>query len=224
MVCQLLGGALAWLVQISLGIGALGFLSIKYYCEKNRRPYKIWLFDVSKQVIGICIAHLWNMLFAYLLAQHGDQCETYFMNYIIDNTIGIVMNCGLIYVLNKVIKKYDWIYLETGKYLRDNEVKAWSLQLLVWLFIITIVKFVLFVAFIYPLRDILIIWGNWILSPVDNDNLELIIVMVLVPLVCNISQFLIQDKFLKHNRDSFDSEQVEQVEHIGHGMTYVPLV
>jgi len=58
--CQLLG-PFALLVQGALGVVALLALVWKRYRESPKRPWKIWFFDVSKQVIGSILLHGLNL-------------------------------------------------------------------------------------------------------------------------------------------------------------------
>lgn len=65
--CELLG-PFALLVQLALGGLALTTLIFKRYRERPQRPLKIWLFDVSKQVVGSILVHVANLLMSMLSA------------------------------------------------------------------------------------------------------------------------------------------------------------
>ncbi|KAG7700008.1 hypothetical protein KL930_000695 [Ogataea haglerorum] len=70
--CELLG-PFALVIQLFLGVLALSSLVWKRYREyPNRRPWKVWLFDVSKQVIGALGIHMLNV-FMSILGGHSDQ-------------------------------------------------------------------------------------------------------------------------------------------------------
>lgn len=58
--CNFLG-PFALLVQGALGAFALLTLVWKRYREKPQRPWKIWFFDVSKQVFGSMLTHVLNV-------------------------------------------------------------------------------------------------------------------------------------------------------------------
>lgn len=58
--CSLLG-PFALVVQGSLGLLALVSLVFKRWRERPRRPLKIWFFDVSKQVFGSALLHVFNV-------------------------------------------------------------------------------------------------------------------------------------------------------------------
>jgi hypothetical protein len=63
--CKLLG-PFALLVQGALGVLALLTLVFKRYRESPKRPWRVWFFDVAKQVTGSVILHLINLLMSEL--------------------------------------------------------------------------------------------------------------------------------------------------------------
>jgi len=63
--CKLLG-PFALLVQGALGVLALLTLVFKRYRESPKRQWKVWFFDVAKQVTGSVILHLINLLMSEL--------------------------------------------------------------------------------------------------------------------------------------------------------------
>lgn len=67
--CHLLG-PFALFVQGALGIVAVLSLVLKRWRETPRRPWKIWFFDVSKQVLGAMLIHVLNLFMSMLGA--GD--------------------------------------------------------------------------------------------------------------------------------------------------------
>lgn len=100
--CKLLG-PFALLVQGALGLLALLTLVFKRFRESPKRPWRVWFFDVAKQVIGSIILHLINLLMSELgagnlenqVAEIGSQtqdeegrkpnpCSFYLLNLAID--------------------------------------------------------------------------------------------------------------------------------------------
>ena len=65
--CELLG-SFSLLIQGALGLLAFSSLVWKRYRERPRRPFKIWTFDVSKQVVGSSLIHVANLLMSMLSA------------------------------------------------------------------------------------------------------------------------------------------------------------
>ncbi len=101
--CHLLG-PFALLVQGALGAVAVLSLVLKRYRESPKRPWRIWFFDVSKQIFGSMLLHVFNIamsLFAttdvvnaakMVVAQSGkdasgrspNPCSFYLLNLGID--------------------------------------------------------------------------------------------------------------------------------------------
>src|SRR5215469_6931378 len=73
--CRLLG-PFSLLVQAALGALALLSLVYKRWRERPRRPVKIWLFDVSKQVFGAIILHVLNLLLSMLSSGRFDSAKS----------------------------------------------------------------------------------------------------------------------------------------------------
>ena len=63
--CHLLG-PFALIVQGALGIVAILSLVVKRWRETPKRPWLIWFFDVSKQVVGSVLVHILNLLMSNL--------------------------------------------------------------------------------------------------------------------------------------------------------------
>ena len=73
--CKLLGGTFSVLVQCCLAFLCLGVLLIKRWREYPRRPWVIWIFDLSKQVFSSGLQHGANLLFGHILAHGGQASE-----------------------------------------------------------------------------------------------------------------------------------------------------
>ncbi|KAK5131203.1 hypothetical protein LTR08_001228 [Meristemomyces frigidus] len=125
--CHLLG-PFALLVQAALGGVAILSLVWKRYFETSKRPWKIFFFDVSKQVFGSMLTHALNLAMSMLgsvdvinaaatvaaelekdieagAAGDGEglrvpnPCSFYLLNLGIDTTIGI----PVLYILLKIL-------------------------------------------------------------------------------------------------------------------------
>lgn len=94
--CQLLGEASIF-IQAALGGLALLSLVYKRWRERPRRPWKIWVFDVSKQVVGSVLLHIANLLMSMLSSgqleitpktdtggYRANPCSFYLLNLAID--------------------------------------------------------------------------------------------------------------------------------------------
>jgi hypothetical protein len=83
-------------IMIQLGLGALSFsaLIIKRYREHPKRPWKIWMFDTSKQIFSQVLAHFINLTISLALSYNqanSDECLWYFITNIFDNTMGVLI-------------------------------------------------------------------------------------------------------------------------------------
>ena len=206
MPCQLVDDAFSILIQCVLGFFALLSLSVKRITENPKRPFRVFIYDISKQVVGSLYAHGLNILIAINVShnsvnnRYSDQCMWYFVNFLVDVFFGMILNWMCIKIINNLAKRYGIVYLVSGNYtLGDSFInKQYLLQLFVWILIITIVKLVLFFGVLIPGSNTLGHIGTIILSPISkHGEVELIVVMILVPLSLNILQFWIQDTFLK---------------------------
>jgi hypothetical protein len=88
--CQLLG-PMALVVQAMMGIGVIATLLYKRQREKPRRKWRVWLFDVSKQIIGQIVVHFSNIGISDWISHVSvkNPCVTYFLNILVDTTIGV---------------------------------------------------------------------------------------------------------------------------------------
>ena len=88
-----------------MGVFVILSLVIKRQLEKKRRPWRIWTWDVGKQLVGQGVIHLLNLLVSARFADnvweaHGEisdlvahavdnnPCSLYFLNILIDTTFG----------------------------------------------------------------------------------------------------------------------------------------
>lgn len=82
-------------VQLLLGCIALTTLYIKWYLESPRRSLQVWFFDAMKQGTCAAMIHILNILVAIRTAEAtdeakvADQCAFYFLNFVIDTTVGV---------------------------------------------------------------------------------------------------------------------------------------
>lgn len=223
MVCSLIDGWYSILIQLILGSVSFGSLWLKRYLESEpKREYIIFLFDISKQVIGLFVAHGINIYMAQTLSKQNakngknDECAWYFVNFCVDVLIGIPLNYIGIYLLRKHSYKCQDTSWQSGHYeeLEENhqqfegktncektinifKIKSYWKQLFAWITIILIVKLIIFGCLLKPFGSQLFYVGESVLSPVSNNtNVELAVVMIIVPLCLNMIQYWIQDNFL----------------------------
>lgn len=221
--CSLFG-LFGWMVQLLLAV--LCFLSLictphadKRYREVEPRPWLIFFLvvstqDISKQGFSAILAHTMNVMIAVLFSKWEDEspCVWYFINMMIDTTLGVLMSFLLLSLLDALAFRMDWTSLHSGHYrdkdTEDVNLEAWAIQLMTWGLIVTTVvrtqgKCIL-VCFMWASTDVLAHAGHLLLDRFeDTPRLELIVVMVFSPLVMNLMQFWVQDTFLKEKKREF---------------------
>ncbi len=65
--CKLIGGTFQSFLQLLLAIAALAALFVKRWREHPRRRSTVWVYDISKQVVGGLTMHAWNIFFGEML-------------------------------------------------------------------------------------------------------------------------------------------------------------
>ena len=199
--CKLLSDVFSYLIQIFLGFVAISSLVYKRYIEHPQRPWKIWGFDVGKQLVGGFFVHVGNIcVSSYILNKTGgDECAWYFINFFIDCTIGIC----IVYISHKficdVVKHYNpnSVLSHIGKYNSPPEIKIWFIQLIPYILSLIINKIII-VFSLYELEIPMTKFGNWLFGAFkDNPQGELVVVMILCPWLLTTLQFWLFDKLLK---------------------------
>ncbi|KAE8898426.1 hypothetical protein PF005_g19539 [Phytophthora fragariae] len=201
-------------VQMLLGFIALSSLYAKWHFERPRRPAQVWFMDAMKQGTSAAMIHVMNILYAIGLVDFSDtpsdedQCAFYFMNVVIDTTLGVYIAYLLLQLFTIVATRQQWTSLRChGYYGSPPSWRVWWIQLLQWCAILTIMKFfvgVVLYAFSTPLGWV----GSLLFYPVHNHpKIELLIVMIGCPLVMNMVQFWIQDSFLM-DHEQHNSEEL----------------
>ena len=149
-------------------------------------------------------AHLLNICIAIMISKKyisdNDECRWYFLNFFVDVLFGTSLNYLFIKIAKKYIKKRKLKFLKIGEYTHAVSLcnKSYFQQVVLWIFIILLSKCLILALILIPFHTLLNNFGKWFLHPVSNNNdLELTIVMVFLPLILNLIQFWIQDNFLK---------------------------
>ncbi|THH12270.1 hypothetical protein EW145_g114 [Phellinidium pouzarii] len=196
--CRLLGPT-ALVVQSLMGVLVILSLVFKRHREKPKRPWKIWMFDVSKQIVGQMFVHGMNVLISDLGAHHasGNPCALYFLNILIDTTLGV----GIIYFIHHLLTHVftNMLHLkgfESGQYGDPPSIWHWTRQAAVYVIALTTMKALvigLFAAWpgIFGIGDWLLSWTG------GEDATQVIFVMGLFPIVTNVLQFWLIDSIVK---------------------------
>lgn len=217
--CELISGTFSILVQIALGCIALTALLIKRrFFENPKRPKIVWIIDTFKQITGQLFAHALNIGIAYILSQKtsgtgdNDECEWYLLNYLFDTILGVGICYVFVRIQNYISSKCILPRIRSGNYMiyRTDYLSSQQmckivgqclLQIFLWLCVIFLTKTLIFCLILLPLHDYLQQMGDVMVRPlIDHPEVELMVVMIIVPLILNVCQFWIQDLFLKDNQ------------------------
>ncbi|RDB20002.1 Store-operated calcium entry regulator STIMATE [Hypsizygus marmoreus] len=198
--CQLLGPT-ALVVQGILGVLVILSLVYKRHREPHKRPWRIWLFDVSKQVVGQMFVHGTNVLLSDLVSQYtsGNACVFYFLHILLDTTLGV----AFIYVILRALthlfsEKFQLKGFESGVYGTPPAFKYWARQAAVYVLSLSTMK--LLVILILILFPGIFQVGKWLLSWTrigDGDTVQVIFTMGVFPIIMNILQFWLIDSIVK---------------------------
>ncbi|KAF2859477.1 hypothetical protein K470DRAFT_277670 [Piedraia hortae CBS 480.64] len=216
--CRLLG-PFALLVQAALGAVALLTLVWKRYRETPKRPWKIWIFDVSKQVIGSAILHVLNLAMSMLSTtdlmaasakpdaegRTPNPCSFYLLNLGIDTTVGVPVLYILLKILHALFLKTPLAQppesIKSGNYSRPPRVTWYLKQLLIYS--IGLVGMKLFVLFLFTILPWLPWIGDWALRWTNgNEALEITFALFIFPLIMNAVQYWIIDSFIMDKQRS----------------------
>lgn len=205
MGCTVLPGLFGALVQCLLFVTCVVVLVHK----KSRDTTRTWLefgMDSSKQIIGAGWIHFLNLVFAKKLEMHltGDQCEWYWVNIMVDTTLGVGVEYVLLACIMYVLKA--WLGagaadFETGTYYKHSngsfDYGMYLKQLVVWLVVVTGMKVSMLVLMVIAAVHFLTI-AHLVLVPFEaSDELKLLVVMIATPVVMNAFQFWVVDNIIK---------------------------
>ncbi|KAI7870815.1 vacuolar membrane protein-domain-containing protein, partial [Spinellus fusiger] len=202
--CKLLD---AFAIRVQLCLATLGFstLLFKRYREQPQRPLLIWGLDIGKQFMGGSVVHSLNLVASYFTGEYhqgqdANPCVWYFLNVLVDTTLGIGIVWTFLTSVRLLARHYRWKGLESGVYGSpplSHQMKRWSQQLLVYVCALLVMKAV--VVFLFYLFPSVVLFGQWILSwTMGNHRWQVVFVMFIFPLVMNTLQFWVIDTIVKH--------------------------
>lgn len=198
--CQLLSGTETYAIQLLLGAIAFATLWYKRQVERPRRTLTIWSMDVSKQAIGATVSHFINISIAIQLPPVTDECVWYFLNFISDCTLGMLVSLAFLRLQQELAFALNWSSVqESGEYGNPPSYRIWLAQLVAWLTIIVFSKAIVVCVLIASSSTLGMI-GTLLFRPIQAYPFaELFLVMVVCPTFLNVVQFWIQDSFLKRD-------------------------
>ncbi|KAJ8261762.1 hypothetical protein GJAV_G00158120 [Gymnothorax javanicus] len=178
------------LIQGLLAVVAFSTLMLKRYREPAaiRRPWRIWFYDTSKQAIGALFIHFANVFLSTLTKE--DPCSLYLMNFLLDATMGMLVIWVGVKVVSCVVECKRLTLLTFGEYGDPPLAVAWLSQCAVYLLIMVLEKSVISLVLLIPG------WTNIqevLLDYIPNPQLELLLVMLIVPFFVNAIMFWVVD-------------------------------
>lgn len=217
--CELVG-TFSLLTQALLGLLCILSLIIKRFHEYPvRRTWRVWFFDVSKQVIGAFGVHVFNLLLSIMKTLPnivssnddcdsdgclGDPCDWYFLSIVLDCTIGVYVLYIVFTGVSYTCKSYLHISeIDSGQYGSDPSkpsIRAYFKQLAIYFGSLMITKFVLYgilecfeSQLLWFTSHILLVW----LDDYPNE-FEIFVVMFVVPIFMNCLQLVLVDNFIQN--------------------------
>ncbi|EMR11222.1 hypothetical protein PNEG_00811 [Pneumocystis murina B123] len=187
-------------VQEILGAFVLFSLLIKRHWEYPRRSFRIWFFDVSKQIIGAGVIHILNILISDIIGfnqEHGfsNPCIWYLLNIMIDTTIGVPILWIVLGFIGRICKSMGCIGTKSGDYDGDPpRITWWWKQLFIYIFGLICMKISVYPILRIPMLDNT---ANWLLSWTSSEEkLQIFFTMFFIPLIMNILQYWIVDTII----------------------------
>ncbi|CCK72258.1 uncharacterized protein KNAG_0J01770 [Huiozyma naganishii CBS 8797] len=243
--CQLLG-PVSLIIQCLMGLLVVMVLLLKRNYEHPRRKLIVWAYDISKQMIGSLVIHFLNLgisvwkrrsssvRFLFHMAGAGDdgddgddgeQCDWYFVNLLMDTTLGIPILWVTLHYIEKLAHMCNITNVESGNYFEEhhtlepeldldsNECTGWCgsfhmqgkiplfsafcKQLVVFILGLVGMKFVIFLVLNY-FEDMAYWFANLVLGWSDPwPNFQVFLVMFVSPVLLNCFQYCCIDNIIK---------------------------
>ncbi|KAG5838342.1 store-operated calcium entry regulator STIMATE-like [Anguilla rostrata] len=178
-------------LQGLLAVVAFSTLMLKRFREPKheRRPWRIWFLDTSKQAIGMLFIHFANVYLSDLTKE--DPCSLYLINFLLDASLGMLLIYAGVRAVSAVVEWRQWDSLRFGEYGEPVQCSAWVGQCALYILIMMFEKVLIILVLLIPQ------WKQLaLLNPIDNPDLELAIVMLIVPFFVNALMFWVVDNFL----------------------------
>ena len=162
--------------------------SVKRFCEptEERRTWKIWFFDTTKQIIGCSIVHFINILHSEIFSGTLDPCTSYLISFLLDTSIGLLLVYVMIKLVLLVANKLDIQSLNFGYYGEPTaKIKYWLHQTAAYVLIVLLQKVIIILILQSYRRD----WDqvkDLILYLMPNKNVEVFVVILFIPFIVNI--------------------------------------
>jgi len=112
--CGVLPGVFGVLVQgVLFSVGGLTLI-LKYYTHERKKKYEYrrscarFVFDSSKQIAGSFLIHVMNLYLSVdLQGDHTDECSWYWIEIMVDTTIGVGVEAAINELVEMAVKLAD---------------------------------------------------------------------------------------------------------------------
>ena len=150
-----------------------------------------------------------------------DQCAWYGICYLVDTTLGLILAIWGLKILDYLAHENDWVALKhSGVYEGVDGVLHWIYQCLAWVFILTVVKIIIYYFMIWTSEPLAFVGGILFEPLQSNIRFELLFVMIFFPGLLNVIYFWIADSFLQakaehagaHEDDPEETEMAQKKE------------
>ncbi|XP_062401899.1 store-operated calcium entry regulator STIMATE isoform X2 [Sardina pilchardus] len=137
-------------LQGLLAVVAFSTLMLKRFREPKheRRPWKIWFLDTSKQAIGMLFIHFANVYLSDLTEQ--DPCSLYLINFLLDATLGMLFIYAGVRAVSAVVEWRQWERLRFGEYGEPIQCTAWAGQCALYILIMMFEKVLIMLVLLMP--------------------------------------------------------------------------
>eukprot|EP00811_Abedinium_folium_P002715 NODE_12494_length_1221_cov_9.744973.p1 GENE.NODE_12494_length_1221_cov_9.744973~~NODE_12494_length_1221_cov_9.744973.p1 ORF type:complete len:246 (+),score=71.70 NODE_12494_length_1221_cov_9.744973:121-858(+) len=214
MVCDVLPGFFGFFIQFLLFVACV--LTLAYKKSRDRmRTWAEFLLDSSKQLLGAAWIHVLNLVFAQQLEatlQSGDECEWYWVNIMVDTTLGV----GVEYVLLSLIMgalirclgEDAAADFESGSYYDGRSPSfdryRYLKQLLVWGVVVSGMKLSMLLLMVLAAQQLQALAHFMLMPFFANSSIKLLVVMIVTPMIMNSFQFWVVDNIIKKKVDDED--------------------
>ncbi|KAG2470415.1 STIMA regulator, partial [Polypterus senegalus] len=183
-------------LQGLLGVVAFSTLMCEYGIYPGVEPRQprfgqgvVGFLDTSKQAIGMLFIHFANVYLSELT--EVDPCSLYLINFLLDASLGMLLIYIGVRLVSSVVEWQRWESLRFGEYGDPLQCSAWVGQCSLYILIMMFEKVMIILVLLIPQ------WKKLaLLNPIENPQLELAIVMLIVPFFVNALMFWVVDNFL----------------------------
>lgn len=224
-------------VQALLFACCVGVFYIKRKKEQKQlgedaRTKEEFFLDASKQFASAGWIHIMNLGFASMLndmMSGGDECVWYWINIMVDTTIGTAVAYVLLKIAMAFVRKrlgdLPAEDFKPGEYRGQDgiiDIHKYGKQLILWLAVVSCMK-ILMVLCMFLFSGPLLAIAGFILAPfLTQPWLKLLVVMIAFPILMDGLQIWMVDNFLKKRMSQ--SHEGELLQDAEQGSDYVEKV